>query len=56
VRALPLRGLNVKDVVWAHTLIMTRPALDAANAALAPANDKRRLWASIAPAAAPASA
>ena len=42
LRALPLRGLNVRDVVWAHALVVTRAALGEVNAELDPARDRRR--------------
>lgn len=47
VRALAVRGLNVRDVVWAHTLVISRAALEAVNAGLTPATDKTRFWSLI---------
>ena len=42
LRVLPVHGLSVRNVTWAHTLVITRAALDAANTVLAPALDRRR--------------
>ena len=42
VRTLPVHGLSVRDVVWAHTIVLTRAALAATNSTLAPDMDRRR--------------
>lgn len=47
VRTLAVRGLNVRDVVWAHTMVISRAALEAVNAGLTPSTDKTRFWSLI---------
>lgn len=47
VRTLAVRGLNVRDVVWAHTVVISRAAVEAVNAGLTPSTDKTRFWSLI---------
>lgn len=42
VRPLPVRGLNVRDIAWAHTVIVTRAGLRAINEVLTPELDRQR--------------
>lgn len=48
VKCLPVKGLNVKEVAWSHTLVVTRPALKLINEALDPLRDRERHYDAIA--------